>query len=535
MARHFKPDNESADDASGRHYLDTDELADSTADLIIEPEDGLPVETGALTGIDLAGATDAAGANDAIGAPNATVTTNAVNTPTTDATKASDSDSPNTAEITADLTPVSDPVVELGTIELCAVVEASHDLETDEESAVEAGFSEQIEDEAAGTRLESDESDIATNNGTSASLPRASSVIVASPTRRRRQNTLTRSEFLKFSTAAGLTVAAGAGVFFGVRTYLRSRKPVLHSMMPGFLGARMDALDFPWMVYAHGVTLNIKRVLMGQLGESFQLQVVVGSEHDLLDEAEFMSTDESVATVDRFGKVTARAYGHCEIVVGMNRFTDSCQVQVAEKWVAMTFDDGPMPTTLNLLDGLKNRGVRATFFVLGNMAEGKGETLRRMFSDGHEVGNHTYNHQGGDSVLSWQLGHTDDIIQEATGNRTFLMRPPGGSIYSAMYSCGKPIILWSVDPKDWALLDVDKVYENIMHDTESGYIVLLHDIYQTTVDAALLAIDSLREQGYAFVTVSELLGDPQPGSVYRKTDPTPRTLIYRNPDWPLEG
>jgi peptidoglycan/xylan/chitin deacetylase (PgdA/CDA1 family) len=472
MARHFRPDDNAAFEASGRHFLETDELAEAAAEV----------------------------------------------TPPAGQTFRCESDAAaDELELEVEL--------EVDELEID---------EPDDREPADSFTTDEPDDLDLSNSYTVDEPE-SPEPSNSAGSQRVSTVVAASPTRERRQNTLSRQEFVKFSAAAGLVVAAGAGVYFGVKAYLGNRKPVLDSMMPAFIGARMDALDFPWMVYAHGVQLSIKRVLMGQLGESFQLQVAVGDTHELLAEADYRSTDESVATVDNTGKVTARGYGHCEIVVGLNRFTDACQVQVAEKWVAMTFDDGPMPTTLNLLDGLKNRGVRATFFVLGNMAEGKGDTLRRMFSDGHEVGNHTYNHQGGDSVLSWQLGHTDDIIREATGNTTHLMRPPGGSIFSAMYNCGKPIILWTVDPKDWALLDVDKVYNNIMNDTASGYIVLLHDIYQTTVDAALLAIDSLREQGYAFVTVSELLGDPQPGTVYRKTDPTPRTMIYRNPNWPYEG
>jgi peptidoglycan/xylan/chitin deacetylase (PgdA/CDA1 family) len=192
--------------------------------------------------------------------------------------------------------------------------------------------------------------------------------------------------------------------------------------------------------------------------------------------------------------------------------------------VALTFDDGPGRYTNKLLKAMEKRGVRATFFVVGQMAKPRTAMLKRMARDGNEIANHTYAHNGTANALMGALKKTDAVVKKAIGKKTTIMRPPGGAINDVTRKCGKPIILWSVDPKDWRDRNSDTVYNRVMSGTKSGGIILLHDIHPTSVNAAIRIMKSLEKKGYAFVTVSELLGDPQAGKVYNKGPKKVRTM-----------
>jgi peptidoglycan/xylan/chitin deacetylase (PgdA/CDA1 family) len=346
------------------------------------------------------------------------------------------------------------------------------------------------------------------------------------------QPSLSRRGFLGFLGFAGVALTAGSFFLFGPYRLLDrlamlfdpERRPGLVDGVPWFDPSYL--LDSQQPRYRFELRLDSKRLLFGEIGQSLGLSVAEGPDFHLLEEADYASSDEAVATVDSFGTVTAQGYGTCLVTVGFGPHSDTCQVTVAEKWAAITFDDGPCDATRRLLTGLRERQTVATFFVLGNMALGREDILREADADGHEIANHSYNHQGGASVLADQLYRTDNIIEAAIGRRTNLMRPPGGAVNSATYSCGKPIINWDVDPRDWEVREVETVYKNIMNATGSGSIILLHDLYESTVDAAFKAIDSLHEQGYVFVTVSDLLGDPQPGVLYRYGPQTPRNIKF---------
>jgi peptidoglycan/xylan/chitin deacetylase (PgdA/CDA1 family) len=189
----------------------------------------------------------------------------------------------------------------------------------------------------------------------------------------------------------------------------------------------------------------------------------------------------------------------------------------AEKWIAITFDDGPSSYTEHLLDELKKRDAHATFFIVGSLAQSTRaqSLLKRMHNEGHEIGNHTWAHDGTAGVLMGALQATDDVVQKATGKPTALMRPPGGNINAQTYACGKPIILWSIDPRDWENRNGTYIYNHIVGNAKSGDIILLHDSHNTTIPAALRVIDTLKSRGYAFVTVSQLLGNAKANTVYR--------------------
>lgn len=180
------------------------------------------------------------------------------------------------------------------------------------------------------------------------------------------------------------------------------------------------------------------------------------------------------------------------------------------KLIALTFDDGPSYYTRRLLDGLAERGVKVTFFMQGKNALTYGETIRRMFTEGHQVASHTYNHPTlstqSDNEVRWQLNRTEEIINEHLGKDFhYILRPPYGDYSShTLTLINTPAIIWSVDPLDWKYQNAYTVRDNIVSGAFDGAIVLAHDTMSTTVDGALMAVDILLAQGYEFVTINEL-------------------------------
>lgn len=181
--------------------------------------------------------------------------------------------------------------------------------------------------------------------------------------------------------------------------------------------------------------------------------------------------------------------------------------------IALTFDDGPHPTyTEELLDGLKERNVTASFFVLGEHAELYPDLISRMQEEGHLIGNHTYSHlqlkDGNWEEYRQELDRTNEVICEITGSQTCYVRPPYGSWdRSFEQELGMFPVLWTVDSRDWCSENAVDVVSRVLRDTQEGDIILMHDYYATTVDAALAVVDRLQEMGYSFVTVEEILFD----------------------------
>ncbi len=179
--------------------------------------------------------------------------------------------------------------------------------------------------------------------------------------------------------------------------------------------------------------------------------------------------------------------------------------------VALTFDDGPHPVyTPQLLDGLKERGVHATFFVVGKNILGNEALLKRMETEGHLIGNHTYSHVKLSELdiarACAEVEKTNALICEVTGKEPEFIRPPFGEWKKAMECSFEMIpVLWDVDPLDWTTKNTALVVERVLKDTKPGDIILLHDYYQSSVDAALGIVDALTERGYKFVTVDELI------------------------------
>ena len=192
--------------------------------------------------------------------------------------------------------------------------------------------------------------------------------------------------------------------------------------------------------------------------------------------------------------------------------------------ISLTFDDGPGAYTDSLLDFFYEYDVIATFYVLGSAVERRRETLIRMYNLGHEIGNHSWNHENLTELSAREvintMRRTSDLIEELTGSRPLTARPPYGAVDSRVQTIlrilDNPIVLWSVDTRDWETREVEFVYYQIINGAENGAIILMHDIHRTTYEAVKKAIPTLTEMGFEFVTVSEILGEMNPGQIYRR-------------------
>lgn len=181
--------------------------------------------------------------------------------------------------------------------------------------------------------------------------------------------------------------------------------------------------------------------------------------------------------------------------------------------IALTFDDGPHKIcTPQLLDGLKERGVHATFFLMGENIAGNEELVRRMKEEGHLIGNHSYRHiqltHAGEDAVCEAIEKTEDLIESITGDRPEYLRPPYGD-WNESLECRMDLttVLWSVDSLDWKLKNTNQIVKRVKKNVSDGDIILMHDIFPTSLKAALQIIDELQAQGYTFVTVEELLID----------------------------
>lgn len=181
--------------------------------------------------------------------------------------------------------------------------------------------------------------------------------------------------------------------------------------------------------------------------------------------------------------------------------------------VALTFDDGPHPVcTPQLLEGLKKRDVKVTFFVTGENVESYPEIVKRASEEGHLIGNHTFHHvqltAANSDNFKEEIISTNDIIHEVTGKETSFIRPPYGS-WDKKYEKELNMfpVLWDVDPLDWCSTNVDKIVRSVLAGTKENSIILMHDSYDSTVTAALQVVDILKAEGYEFVTVDEILFD----------------------------
>ena len=189
----------------------------------------------------------------------------------------------------------------------------------------------------------------------------------------------------------------------------------------------------------------------------------------------------------------------------------------SEKKIALTFDDGPHPVhTPEILDILDEYGIRATFFVIGQNIEFWSDLVSREAEAGHEIGNHTFNHKNLKILdlpgIEKEICDTENAVYSCTGIRTKLLRPPEGKVGEELCKAAKNInytvVCWSVDTRDWDHTPVDVIVNNVLSTAEGGDIILFHDFVagdSPTPEALRKIIPVLLEEGYEFVTVSELI------------------------------
>ena len=188
------------------------------------------------------------------------------------------------------------------------------------------------------------------------------------------------------------------------------------------------------------------------------------------------------------------------------------QIDPNQKMLALTFDDGPGNYTDRVLDALKRNRSHATFFVIGRQVSSHAGTVKRIISEGNEIGNHSWNHASLPLISYDQMKHevedTQRVIHDTTGYTPVLMRPPYGAINNTvgiyLQSQHLQPALWNVDTEDWRYPDAQAMYDRIVQSAGDGSVILLHDIHPTSVEAVERAIPVLVEQGYQLVTMSQL-------------------------------
>ena len=200
------------------------------------------------------------------------------------------------------------------------------------------------------------------------------------------------------------------------------------------------------------------------------------------------------------------------------------------KYVALTFDDGPSGKyTRALLDGLYDRGARATFLLCGYRIKDYPDIAQRIFDEGHEIGYHGYRHDSMKTMsrraIAQELMDTQALLPQ--GCHPAFLRPPGGfssdAVLQVAEARGLAILHWSVDPKDWEIHNADAIEKAVLSQVKDGDIILLHDMTDSSVQAALNIVDALQKENYQLITVSELarlrVVRPRPGKVYKKFPP----------------
>lgn len=196
--------------------------------------------------------------------------------------------------------------------------------------------------------------------------------------------------------------------------------------------------------------------------------------------------------------------------------------------VALTFDDGPKPeTTARLLDALALREIPATFFLVGEFIPENKPLIKRMASEGHQIGVHSYSHieitNLSRSDFDFEVNQTRDLLRDILGEEEYWLRPPYGILDDSVLKwADSPIILWSLDPEDWKDRDTKRIVDDVLGRVGDGDILLFHDIYDSSVDAVIQIADALLARGYCFVTTEQLLRlrniPVENGRIYRSAE-----------------
>lgn len=180
-----------------------------------------------------------------------------------------------------------------------------------------------------------------------------------------------------------------------------------------------------------------------------------------------------------------------------------------KKYVALTFDDGPGKYTKELVDLLVKNNVKASFFMVGQNIKNYKSSVKYAYDNEMEICNHSQNHKNLKNLskedIEYEINSVDDMLEEITGERARYYRSPGGNQNeNVLNTIPKPCILWNVDTRDWESRDTQKIIDKTLKEVDDGDIILMHEIYKTTLDAVEPIIIKLKEKGYNFVTVTEL-------------------------------
>lgn len=187
------------------------------------------------------------------------------------------------------------------------------------------------------------------------------------------------------------------------------------------------------------------------------------------------------------------------------------KLSITKPTIALTFDDGPSQYTKEIVELLNKYNANATFFILGNKVNNYQETLKFLLQNGNELGNHSYNHKQltklSEQELKQQIESTNKIVKDTLNYDIHFLRPTYGAITNQLKKhIDMEVILWNVDTKDWKLRNSKAIAKKALSDIKDGNIVLMHDIYKTTLQALKIILPELEKQGYQIVTVSELKG-----------------------------
>ncbi len=225
----------------------------------------------------------------------------------------------------------------------------------------------------------------------------------------------------------------------------------------------------------------------------------------------FDSTNSDIINIEipiqHFDKLRNLAKKEIETIEYINPTIN--YIDISKPMVALTFDDGPSIYTDEILETLKKYNSNASFFVLGNKVDAHSSTIIKMYQNGNEIGNHSYNHRWLTKLSKTeqieQINKTQELIKKYTSFTPIYLRPTYGSVNNSLRdNINLDIILWNIDTKDWKNKNVNTIVNNALKDVKDGSIILMHDTYKRTSEAVKIIVPKLIENGYQLVTISEL-------------------------------
>jgi peptidoglycan/xylan/chitin deacetylase (PgdA/CDA1 family) len=248
-------------------------------------------------------------------------------------------------------------------------------------------------------------------------------------------------------------------------------------------------------------------------GETFPMDSLV-SDADFLN-LRLLTSDRSISTPTKDGALLGLSIGSCVVTISDKAGgRDEITVNVVSKedvhMVALTLDDGPGSHAMELMDYFASRNVKVTFFMIGSDVGNYPKSVQRMVDEGHEIGNHTMNHKQLTAVKKdralKEIEEGARAIEDVAGVPPTVWRPPyGDSTQEQRIAAGMPTVLWNIDTLDWKYKDADRVANEILNGASNGNIILVHEIYKTTLEGIKKAVDKLVAKGVRFVTSTTLL------------------------------